>query len=52
MELKSKRKKKKKKNTEKKADGEEIRPIRCAVWIVERMRYRQTNRQIDGHSQL
>ena len=28
------------------------RPIRCDVWIVERMRYRQTDRPTDGHSQL
>ena len=31
------------------------RPIRCAVWIVERMHYptdRPTNRQTDRHSQL
>ena len=28
------------------------RPIRCDVWIVERMRYRPTNRPTDGHSQL
>ena len=27
------------------------RPIRCDVWIVERMRY-PTNRPTDGHSQL
>ena len=28
------------------------RPIRCDVWIVERMRYQPTNRPTDGHSQL
>ena len=28
------------------------RPIRCAVWIVERMRYRPTDQPTDGHSQF
>ena len=28
------------------------RPIRCDMWIVERMRYRQTDRPTDGQSQL
>ena len=28
------------------------RPIRYDMWIVERMRYRQTDRPTEGHSQL
>ena len=28
------------------------RPIRCDVWIVERMRYRPTDRPTNGHGQL
>jgi len=48
--LKKREAKKKNKNKEKEGKTRPSRPIRCDVWIVERMRYRPTDRQTDTAS--